>query len=120
MPAILLLLTKGPTHGYELLTELPAIFPRSGPTPDAAAFYRTLRGLEGEGSLRSSWTQPSSGPARRVYELTEQGWLELESSAAQLADDREHLQRFLAAYAAARALLETGPQKRRRRLANDR
>ncbi|MBJ7601543.1 MAG: helix-turn-helix transcriptional regulator [Candidatus Dormibacteraeota bacterium] len=115
MPSILLLLTKGPAHGYELLNELPAIFPRSGPPPDAGAFYRTLRALEEEGSLRSSWAHPSSGPSRRVYELTERGRLELERSAAQMAGDLEHLQRFLAAYEAAGARVPNVPPQRRRR-----
>jgi DNA-binding PadR family transcriptional regulator len=86
VPAILLLLAKGPAHGYELLNQLPAVFPRSGPPPDAGAFYRTLRALENESVLSSSWTQPRSGPARRVYELTGLGRLELDRAAARIAD----------------------------------
>jgi hypothetical protein len=38
-PAALLLLTRGPAHGYDLLARLRDVFPRSGGLPDPGAFY---------------------------------------------------------------------------------
>lgn len=101
VPAVLLLLLKGSAHGYELLYKLPAVLPRWGPPPDPGAFYRTLRTLEENGCLRSSWDNSDSGPSRRVYELTDRGRLELEQSAATVRRDLQQLRRFLKAYEAA-------------------
>jgi PadR family transcriptional regulator, regulatory protein PadR len=36
-------------------------------------FYRTLRQMEKEGMVRSSWDTSETGPARRMYSITEAG-----------------------------------------------
>lgn len=49
---------------------------------DAGGLYRSLRKLEDEGAVVSRWNEDGAGPARREYELTDQGielagqWLE--------------------------------------------
>ncbi|MEX2289557.1 MAG: helix-turn-helix transcriptional regulator [Mycobacteriales bacterium] len=39
--------------------------------------YRCLRAMDEEGLVRSTWEPSGSGPARRTYELTDEGldWL---------------------------------------------
>src|ERR1700737_4281245 len=45
---------------------------------EMSTLYRTLRQLEKDGLLHSSWEAGPSGPARRVYSLTDVGstWLD--------------------------------------------
>src|ERR1700686_4713073 len=86
-PAVLLLLSQAPAHGYELLARLGEVFPRSGRLPDPGAFYRLLRGLESDGAVISSWETPQAGPARRVYAITEDGREQLDSWAVSIERD---------------------------------
>ena len=50
---------------------------------DVGGMYRSLRRLEEEGAVVSRWSEDTSGPRRREYELTELGvqlaeqWLEV-------------------------------------------
>jgi DNA-binding PadR family transcriptional regulator len=57
-----------------------------------------LRSLEEEGVVRSSWDTNGSGPARRVYELTERGTEYLHDWALRLRQVRQNLDRFLTEY----------------------
>ena len=102
-PAVLLLLHAGPTHGYDLLARLPAVFPRAADPPDPGTFYRLLRGMEADGAITSSWQAPQAGPARKVYELTDAGREQLEGWSLQIERDLEALERFRSAYATATA-----------------
>lgn len=73
-PSLLLLIAESASHGYELLDGMREL---GMDRVDTGAVYRTLRTMEHEGLLTSSWAQASSGPPRRTYELTEDGavWL---------------------------------------------
>ena len=94
-PCLLLLLREQPAHGYELLERLPAFgFERSDP----GRLYRSLRKLEDGGLVRSAWESSSSGPARRIYEITRAGMEELHSGAKELAETRRSLDLFLGRY----------------------
>jgi len=69
-PALLLLLHKGPTHGYGLINGLPEVGLGDYPI-DPSTVYRVLRDLEAKGLVVSTWdSQVTSGPPRRVYQLT--------------------------------------------------
>jgi DNA-binding PadR family transcriptional regulator len=57
-----------------------------------------LRSLEEEGVVRSSWDTNGSGPARRVYALTEEGTEYLHGWALNLRKVRQNLDRFLTEY----------------------
>jgi len=77
-PVVLFLLKcKGRSYGYELSSEL-AEHALTDAEIEAAALYRTLRQLEKNGFVRSEWDSGHSGPARRVYALTERGEVHLE------------------------------------------
>jgi PadR family transcriptional regulator PadR len=97
-PAVLLLLSQAPAHGYELLTRLGEVFPRSGGLPDPGAFYRLLRGLENDGDVTSSWETPQAGPARRVYAITEDGHEQLDGWVVSIERDIKAMRDFVAAY----------------------
>jgi PadR family transcriptional regulator PadR len=95
-PRLLLQLVKKPAHGYELIEALGAAVDDTAPDP--GTLYRTLRSLEEDGLVRSAWETGDSGPARRVYELTDQGIEFLHAWAASIRGTRAQLDRFLTEY----------------------
>ncbi|MCR4391601.1 MAG: helix-turn-helix transcriptional regulator [Candidatus Acetothermia bacterium] len=97
-PWILLELSRGSAHGYELLERLSG--GEDVANADPGFLYRTLRGFEEEGLVRSSWDTAGSGPARRVYAITDLGREHLHAWALHLRHTRDRLNRFLADYEA--------------------
>jgi poly-beta-hydroxybutyrate-responsive repressor len=96
-PAILLLLCmKGEAHGYELASELPE-YSLTDAEVEAAALYRTLRTLEQNGNVTSRWHTGKTGPARRVYQLTEEGEEHLRDWVAVLSHMSSSMSSFLRA-----------------------
>jgi poly-beta-hydroxybutyrate-responsive repressor len=94
-PCLLLLLREHPAHGYDLLERLrPLGFGRDDP----GRLYRALRALEADGLVRSVWEKSTSGPDRRMYELTRAGMETLHSSAKDLKETSEVLDGFLSRY----------------------
>ena len=73
---ILAVLSGAPLHGYGIAREIErrsadALTLREG------SLYPALRVLEQDGLLRAAWEIQPSGPARKVYELTDEGRAEL-------------------------------------------
>ena len=92
---VLLLLREHPAHGYDLLERLrPLGFDRDDP----GRLYRTLRALEGERLVRSTWEPSGSGPDRCTYELTRAGMEELHRIVASLEATQRLLGAFLGRY----------------------
>jgi PadR family transcriptional regulator, regulatory protein PadR len=92
---LLLLLREQPAHGYELLERMqPFGFDGSDP----GGLYRTLRGLEEEGLVRSAWQASQAGPDRRNYELTRAGMEALHAQAKALASGTEIMGAFISRY----------------------
>lgn len=105
-PCLLLLLAEGTAHGYELLDQVSAL--GLGPV-DPGGLYRCLRSMDEEGLVRSTWEPSTSGPARRNYELTNDGrdWLHvvagsLAEVARSLATYRRRYQRVVGQHEAVR------------------
>lgn len=96
-PRLLLQLARKPAHGYELMDALDEGV--DGQAPDPGTLYRTLRALEEDGLVRSTWDTEGAGPARRVYELTDQGVVFLHAWAVRIRGTRAQLDRFLTGYA---------------------
>lgn len=94
-PAILLLLKEHESHGYELVSRLGDL---GFDVPDFGGLYRTLRAMEDEGLVRSSWGTPERGPARRVYALTEEGEAGLRDLAPGLVQQRRAIGGLLTRY----------------------
>ena len=63
-----------------------------------STLYRTLRQMERDGFLESTWEPGPTGPARRVYTITGTGDAWLASSAAMLNTYRETIDRFFGLY----------------------
>jgi PadR family transcriptional regulator PadR len=95
-PALLLLLLERPTHGYELLEQLPTLTGES--RVDMGNLYRVLRALEEDGLVTSRWEAGEPGPAKRTYELTAEGKRLLEEWADALRRSRERIDKFLDRY----------------------
>ena len=98
-PCLGLLLHKQDAHGYELAEAIKSFgFDERNPV-DASLIYRTLRWLERNGMVVSTWdTTSSAGPARRVYHLTEAGDRYLAAWMANLRETTRMLNAFLAEY----------------------
>jgi len=97
MPAfILLALAEGPSHGSAIHTALTERMPLY--KPDTAVIYRTLQQLEEEGAVFSEWDTSKSGPARKIYRLTEKGWEKLEYWRQDIEMRMANLQYFLDTY----------------------
>jgi PadR family transcriptional regulator PadR len=90
-PCLLLLLAEGTSHGYELLDQISEL---GLGRVDPGGLYRCLRAMDEEGLVRSAWEPSASGPARRTYELTDEGREWLHVVAGSLAE----LARSLATY----------------------
>lgn len=72
-PVLLLMLRdRGRSYGYDLAADLNE-YALTDAEIEAAALYRTLRRLEENGYVKSTWDTGNGGPARRVYALTGTG-----------------------------------------------
>jgi len=96
-PFVLLAVSLQRAHGYVIEDYLRAlgVF---GIT--MSTLYRTLRQMEKDGFLESTWEPGPTGPARRVYTITDAGRIWLDSSAAMLNAYRETIDRFFGLYGA--------------------
>jgi len=70
IPVILLLLRQWNSYGYELIEKLAA-FGLQAMNP--GTLYRTLRHMEQDGMVSSTWDISVAGPARRIYSITQVG-----------------------------------------------
>lgn len=95
-PRLLLLLVQQPDYGYALLERLDAEGGASGADP--GLLYRTLRQMEADGLLQSTWDTEGQGPARRRYEVTPKGVEMLHAWAVRIEQTRQRLDAFLADY----------------------
>ena len=71
-PSLLLALKRKPSYGYELISEIPRFGFVEGQAPPGM-IYRHLRDLEENGLVSSEWETDGTGPAKRVYQLTNEG-----------------------------------------------
>jgi poly-beta-hydroxybutyrate-responsive repressor len=92
---LLLLIREQPSHGYDLLERMRAM---GIDQVDPGGLYRALRAMEQEGLMRSAWQTSDIGPARRTYELTDEGEDWLHAWASTLRQGQEVLSRYLDRY----------------------
>lgn len=67
VPIVLVMLREWNSYGYELMEKM-ATFGLA--TINPGTFYRTLRQMEKDGMVSSSWNTSEGGPARRMYAIT--------------------------------------------------
>jgi DNA-binding PadR family transcriptional regulator len=72
-PAILAVLSKGPSHGYQIAEEISKMPNSEGEKPDTSGIYRFLKNMESKGLVVSSWETPTTGHAKRCFEITPSG-----------------------------------------------
>lgn len=94
-PFVLLAVSLERGHGYVIEDYLRALG-LFGIT--MSTLYRTLRQMEKDGYLESTWEPGPGGPARRVYTLTDSGRVWLDASADMLTAYRDTIDRFFSLY----------------------
>ncbi len=95
VPVLLLMLREWSSYGYELMDKM-ATFGLG--TMNAGTFYRTLRQMEKDGMVSSSWDTSEGGPARRVYSITEAGEAYLNFWAQSLDHYQKMMESFFRLY----------------------
>ena len=72
-PALLVVLTKGSSHGFQMISDLEQSGMVSGDSLDPAGLYRTLKRMEAGGLVESYWDTESGSKPKRIYSITEAG-----------------------------------------------
>ena len=85
--ALLGLLEREPSHGYDLKREYDAYFGRGKPLPFGQV-YSTLARLARDGKVIAADAEPGAGPDRKRYVITDQGVTEVETWLAEPVDTR--------------------------------
>jgi len=96
-PSLLRALLGQDAYGYELLK----VIPDYGFVPDdvpPGMIYRHLRQMEDEGLLESAWQTEDSGPAKRIYRITDKGRQALADWVAHMEAMAQRLGRFIRDY----------------------
>jgi DNA-binding PadR family transcriptional regulator len=93
----MLLLAEEPVHGYELIGRLSEFGVEQGGM-DPSILYRMLRMLEREGLASSKLDPSGTGPARKVYYLTDEGREVLSMWAAKIEETGSYLRKFSERY----------------------
>jgi PadR family transcriptional regulator, regulatory protein PadR len=92
---LLLLMRNGSAYGYQLIQTLTLM---GMGMVDSATVYRMLRQLEEEEMITSFWEPGATGPARRIYALSDAGEEYLRVWARQLERYQSLLDRFFKVY----------------------
>ena len=71
-PSLLLGLLHKPSYGYELIQDIQRYGFVEGNAPPGM-IYRHLRQLEEDGWVSSRWETQGTGPAKRMYDITNEG-----------------------------------------------
>ena len=72
------LISREPTHGYDLMQTYESLFSSVLPSLNAGQIYTTLSRMERDGLVRRHTVEQEGKPDKRVYELTGKGRLSLE------------------------------------------
>jgi DNA-binding PadR family transcriptional regulator len=92
--ALLGLLEREPSHGYDLKREYDQYFGRGKPLPFGQV-YTTLSRLTRDGKVEPGPIEPGGGPDRKRYAITDIGRGELEAWLAEPVGAEPHLQTVL-------------------------
>ena len=95
--SILLALKIKSSYGYELIQEIPRFGFIEGQAPPGM-IYRHLRDLEEDGLVASQWETQGTGPAKRVYQLTNEGMAALRFWIEYMENHTRRLTRFIQTY----------------------
>ncbi len=96
-PSVLLALYLNPAYGYQLIQNIQEFGFVEGQAPPGM-IYRHLRQLEEYGLVWSEWKTEGTGPAKRMYQLTEEGKEMLSIWVGYMEKQAESLNRFVERY----------------------
>ncbi len=92
--ALLGLLEREPSHGYDLKRDYDTYFGRGKPLPFGQV-YSTLGRLARDGKVVAGEAEPGTGPDRKRYVITELGVTEVETWLTEPVAAEPHLQTVL-------------------------
>jgi DNA-binding PadR family transcriptional regulator len=92
--ALLGLLEREPSHGYDLKRDYDAYFGRGKPLPFGQV-YATLARLARDGKVIPGEVEPGAGPDRKRYAITDAGKSEVDAWLAEPVEPEPHLQTVL-------------------------
>lgn len=92
--ALLGLLDREPSHGYDLKRDYDALFGHGKSLPFGQV-YSTLARLARDGKVVPGEVEPGSGPDRKRYVITDAGRREVETWLSQAVEPEPHLQTAL-------------------------
>jgi DNA-binding PadR family transcriptional regulator len=92
--ALLGLLEREPSHGYDLKRDYDNYFGRGKPLPFGQV-YATLGRLARDGLVVAAEAEPGAGPDRKRYVITGQGVTEVEAWLTEPVEAEPHLQTVL-------------------------
>lgn len=95
VPFVLLSLRDFNLHGYKIFQRLVDF---GFSTIDQGNFYRMLRQLEKEDMVESVWVSSTTGPAKRLYSITDTGEQYLRTCVNSLEHYQSMLDRFFSMY----------------------
>ncbi|MEU6343333.1 MULTISPECIES: PadR family transcriptional regulator [unclassified Streptomyces] len=107
--ALLGLLERESSHGYDLKRDYDAYFGRGKPLP-AGQVYSTLSRLARDGKVEVGEAEPGSGPDRKRYVITELGVTQVETWLTEPVAGEPHLQTVLFTKVVLALLLERDPR----------
>ncbi|MDY0165800.1 MAG: helix-turn-helix transcriptional regulator [Thermoguttaceae bacterium] len=94
-PGIMSFLALGEAHGYQIAQSLSNMQLFSGREPDHPGIYRALKEMADEGLVTAAWDTGDTGPAKRIFSLTDTGRSCLETWTATLRDYRDAIDELL-------------------------
>jgi DNA-binding PadR family transcriptional regulator len=89
--ALLGLLEREPSHGYDLKRDYDSYFGRGKPLPFGQV-YSTLSRLARDGKVTDGQVEPGAGPDRKRYTITDIGRRDVEEWLAKPIEPEPHLQ----------------------------
>src|SRR4051794_13370022 len=92
--ALLGLLEREPSHGYDLKRDYDVYFGRGRPLPFSQV-YSTLGRLARDGKVEARDPEPGAGPDRKRYVITDLGVTEVETWLSEPVEAEPHLQTVL-------------------------
>lgn len=93
-PSILMVLYCDPSYGYELIQNLQDFGFLRGQAPPGM-IYRHLRQMEEDGLVSSQWKTEDTGPAKRMYHITDDGKEMLSMWIGYMERQAENLMNFI-------------------------
>ena len=93
-PAVLVILSDGPSHGFQIIQELERRDLLGGESLDATGLYRMLKRMESAGYLVSRW-DTEQAHAKRIFQITPLGRSCLANWVGTLENYRDYIDRMV-------------------------